>query len=567
MTSGDPFDLQRFVDAQAQIFPLRSARSRTVESAVTGCGSFSRNCAGSAAHRQRNSMESPPLPRRAPISPIRCSRPPPPMRRGGAQTQRAPVDRDFRLARRSQVPLVDDLIRPRRRPRRAFVPGGDRSPVRRQAGCGDRGNAGRSEVAPPHESGIVAVPSSGRVSRVRLVREGPAMSRPLVAYALAALMASPAFAASPPAVEAEHGMVVAQKRARPQSAPTSCAAAATRSTPRWRSATQRRSPIRAAAILAAAASWSPISPNPGATSSSTSARPRRRRRRGRCISTPPASRSRARASTAGAPSRRRDRARPRRSAEEFGALDRATVMAPAIALARDGFALDRDDADIFAAFAGAEGRPRSGEDFPAPDGSSLQAGDRLVQSDLAATLQRSPIRAPGLLRGPIAERIDAAMRANGGVLTVADLAPTGSARTLRSPATIAAIASSRPPPSSGGATCARFSTSSKATISRRSFHSAASVHLMVEAMRHAFLDRNTLLGDPAFVDNPLGRLLSKAYAARIRAAIPPDKSTPSSELRRASRRTRRARRRITRSSTATETRSPSPTRSTALAPA
>ena len=54
---------------------------------------------------------------------------------------------------------------------------------------------------------------------------------------------------------------------------------------------------------------------------------------------------------------------------------------------------------------------------------------------------------------------------------------------------------------------------------------------MVEAMRHAFLDRNTLLGDPAFVDNPLGRLLSKAYAARIRAAIPPDKSTPSSELR------------------------------------
>src|ERR1019366_5519234 len=50
------------------------------------------------------------------------------------------------------------------------------------------------------------------------------------------------------------------------------------------------------------------------------------------------------------------------------------------------------------------------------------------------------------------------------------------------------------------------------------------------AMRHAFMDRNTYLGDPAFVSNPLDRLLSKDYAARIRAAILPDKATPSQEV-------------------------------------
>ena len=52
---------------------------------------------------------------------------------------------------------------------------------------------------------------------------------------------------------------------------------------------------------------------------------------------------------------------------------------------------------------------------------------------------------------------------------------------------------------------------------------------MVEAMRHAYLDRNTYLGDPAFVDNPLQRLLSKDYAGAIRATIAPDRATPSKD--------------------------------------
>jgi gamma-glutamyltranspeptidase/glutathione hydrolase len=62
------------------------------------------------------------------------------------------------------------------------------------------------------------------------------------------------------------------------------------------------------------------------------------------------------------------------------------------------------------------------------------------------------------------------------------------------------------------------------------YHSAASVHYMVEAMRHAYVDRNTLLGDPAFVKNPLDKLLSKAYAAQIRSLIPVDQATPSQQV-------------------------------------
>jgi gamma-glutamyltranspeptidase / glutathione hydrolase len=61
-------------------------------------------------------------------------------------------------------------------------------------------------------------------------------------------------------------------------------------------------------------------------------------------------------------------------------------------------------------------------------------------------------------------------------------------------------------------------------------HSSSAVHVMTEAMSHAYRDRNTYLGDPAFIDNPTGRLLSAQYAQTIRAAIQPDRATPSAAL-------------------------------------
>ena len=92
------------------------------------------------------------------------------------------------------------------------------------------------------------------------------------------------------------------------------------------------------------------------------------------------------------------------------------------------------------------------------------------------------------------------------------------------------IASS-PPPSSGGVVlCEILNILEGYDLRAMGFHSAAEVHVLAEAMRHAFLDRNSRLGDPDFVDNPLARLLSKEYAASIRAVIDPERATPSKDL-------------------------------------
>jgi len=218
----------------------------------------------------------------------------------------------------------------------------------------------------------------------------------------------------------------------------------------------------------------------------------------------------------------------------YGVMNRDKVMAPAIALARDGFILSRADADIFQASAlRFTGDPEAAKIFLRPDGTPLQPGDRLVQSDLAATLQAIADQGPDTFyRGAIAQKIDAAMRANGGIVSAADFAAykIGEAPPLACDYRGFRFVSA-PPPSSGGATlCEILNVVEGYDLKGLGFHSAASVHLMVEAMRHAFMDRNSYLGDPAFVSNPLNRLLSKDYAARIRATILADKATPSQEV-------------------------------------
>ena len=218
----------------------------------------------------------------------------------------------------------------------------------------------------------------------------------------------------------------------------------------------------------------------------------------------------------------------------YGVMSRDKVMAPAIALARDGIILSRADADIFQAFASRfKSDPEAAKIFLRPNGSPLQPGDRLIQSDLAATLQAIAEQgADAFYRGAIAQKIDAAMRANGGIVSAADL---GAYKIGEAPPLACDYRGFRfvsaPPPSSGGATlCEILGVLEGYDLKGLGFHSAASVHLMVEAMRHAFMDRNAYLGDPAFVANPLDRLLSRDYAARIRAAILPDRATPSQEI-------------------------------------
>ena len=223
-----------------------------------------------------------------------------------------------------------------------------------------------------------------------------------------------------------------------------------------------------------------------------------------------------------------------RALTEYGKLSRTTVMAPAIALARDGYILQRGDTDVLDG-----GAPHFGKDpvaskiFLRPDGTNFQPGDRHVQSDLAATLELIAEKGPdGFYKGRIPQAVEEASKRNGGILTAQDFA---NYTTTEGPPLSCSyrgyVLISSPPPSSGGTTiCEILNILEGYDLNSLGFHSAQSVHLMVEAMRHAYLDRNTHLGDPAFVKNPIEHLLSKDYAAAIRARIDPKKPSRSSEL-------------------------------------
>jgi gamma-glutamyltranspeptidase/glutathione hydrolase len=218
----------------------------------------------------------------------------------------------------------------------------------------------------------------------------------------------------------------------------------------------------------------------------------------------------------------------------YGTLSRAQVMAPAIRLARDGFVLTRGDTDILETNTARFRRdPETARVFLHPDGSPYAPGETLVQADLAATLRAIAEAGPdAFYRGRIAAAVADAARAGGGLISAADLA----AYSVTEGAPLACAYRgytflSAPPPSSGGTTlCEILNILEGYDLRGLGFHSAASVHLLTEAMRHAFLDRNTYLGDPAFVRNPLDRLLSKDYAAAIRARIG-ERASPSAELR------------------------------------
>jgi gamma-glutamyltranspeptidase/glutathione hydrolase len=205
----------------------------------------------------------------------------------------------------------------------------------------------------------------------------------------------------------------------------------------------------------------------------------------------------------------------------FGRLPFRAVIEPAIRLATQGFVVD-------------DYRSRSiGEDssrlvlFPASRATFLPAdrppapGSRFVQPELAGTLEA--IRdsgAAGFYGGRVADLIVAEMQRGGGVITREDLAAY---RPLwRDPIEVAYrgyTIYSMPPASSGGVTMGEILNIMEGFGRLPPFGSAALIHREAEAMRRAFTDRNTYLGDPGFVHNPIERLLSKEYAASLRKEI------------------------------------------------
>ncbi|WP_421914471.1 gamma-glutamyltransferase [Mesorhizobium sp.] len=220
--------------------------------------------------------------------------------------------------------------------------------------------------------------------------------------------------------------------------------------------------------------------------------------------------------------------------ERYGKLSRQDLLAPAIALAKDGFVFNQGDAATLAGSADRLAKdPAASAIFLKPGGKPYAVGERLVQSDLAASLSAISEKGPdAFYKGPIADAIVKASGAKGGILAKADFEQYA-VRELK-PVTCTYRGyeiTSSPPPSSGGVIiCEILNVLEGYPLSYLGAGSAETVHVMVEAMRHAYVDRNSALGDPDFVDNPVSKLLDKTYAKGIRDKIDPFRAGVSQDL-------------------------------------
>src|SRR6185312_13454625 len=220
--------------------------------------------------------------------------------------------------------------------------------------------------------------------------------------------------------------------------------------------------------------------------------------------------------------------------KQYGTMKLQQVIAPAIRLAKDGFVLQPGDVRILGTSTDFfKQHPNVAATF-LDNGQPWKTGRVLKQPQLAATLEliaKDGTRA--FYDGPIAAAVVKASEANGGLLTLKDFQDY----TVQWERPIECgyhgyTIYSAPPPSSGGTTiCETLQIIAPYPFAEWGFHSTKSTHYFVEAERRAFADRNTYLGDPAFVDNPVTRLLSAEHAAELRASIKPDRATPSAEVR------------------------------------
>jgi gamma-glutamyltranspeptidase/glutathione hydrolase len=213
-----------------------------------------------------------------------------------------------------------------------------------------------------------------------------------------------------------------------------------------------------------------------------------------------------------------------------GRLSLAELLAPAIALARDGFLVEDDIADTLPQW---QRRllqwPASRKIFARDDGTPLRRGDRLIQSDLAATLQAIAARgASGFYDGEVADKLVAAIRASGGILTRDDLKSyRAEIRTPVRGSYRGLDIVSMPLPSSGGTVLIEtLNILEGFDLRGMGAGSVDGLHVLIEAMKRAYADRARYLGDPAFVQAPVARLIDKDYAARQRATIDMARATP-----------------------------------------
>lgn len=204
--------------------------------------------------------------------------------------------------------------------------------------------------------------------------------------------------------------------------------------------------------------------------------------------------------------------------KEYGTLPLATVMQPAIQLAKQGFILSSYSAKLIQ------------QQLPYPkiqsnvaniffkNGSALLSGDRLTQTQLANTLQQIATGgSDAFYQGNIAKQIVQASQNDHGVFTLDDYKNY----TVEQPQPVICNYRgyqiiSAPPPSSGGITlCEMLKIIQHYPLSRWGYHSVATTHLNIEAMRYAYIDRNRYLGDPDYIKNPIQFLLSDNHINQI----------------------------------------------------
>ncbi len=219
--------------------------------------------------------------------------------------------------------------------------------------------------------------------------------------------------------------------------------------------------------------------------------------------------------------------------EKYGTMKRGELLAPSIQLAEKGFALEQGDIDLLGtATADFKEDPASAAIF-LNKGEPYKVGDKLVQKDLAKTLREiSSKGTDGFYKGWVGSAIVASSQSGKGLITQADLDQYKTREMAPVECDYRGYrVVSAPPPSSGGVIiCEMLNILEGYPLKDLGYHSAQAVHYQIEAMRHAYVDRNSYLGDPDFVKNPLERLLDKGYAEKIRAVIDPKKAGVSKDI-------------------------------------
>jgi len=218
-------------------------------------------------------------------------------------------------------------------------------------------------------------------------------------------------------------------------------------------------------------------------------------------------------------------------AEQYGKLKLSASLAPAITHARVGFAVDNYYRRMATFRLKALQQNKAASDIFLQHGKVPETGYRIVQKDLAATLETIAAAGnAGFYENELAAKMVKDVQGNGGIWTLKDL--SGYKIKLREPDItnykgMKLVSASLP--SSGGlvlseilAILAQFDIEKMDQVQR--------IHYIAEAMRRAYRDRAEFMGDPDFVEVPVERLLSDAYIKKLAANISADKATPSSSL-------------------------------------